>query len=92
MRLVERDGDELSLTRSEFELLSALLESGRRVLTKSDLARVLRGDDYASDYISEADKRGVEVHMGNLRKKLGESVGDPRWIETVRGVGYRTTA
>jgi len=42
--------------------------------------------------VSEADKRAIEVHMGNLRKKLSENVNAPRWIETVRGVGYRLTA
>ena len=40
-------------------------------------------------YISEADERSVEVHMGNLRKKLGDSPQQPRWLQTVRGVGYR---
>ena len=35
------------------------------------------------------DLRAIEVHMANLRRKLGESASSPRWIETVRGVGYR---
>jgi DNA-binding response OmpR family regulator len=93
MRIVRVDGEEIALTRSEFDLLAALMQSGRRVRTKADLALLLRGESYVtSHFVSEADKRGIEVHMGNLRKKIGESSNAPRWIETVRGVGYRLTA
>ncbi|HEY8752240.1 MAG TPA: response regulator transcription factor [Arthrobacter sp.] len=89
-RSVSVDGQELNLTRTEFELLYALLEAGRTVRTKSDLVRRLRDEDYdVGSYISEADERSVEVHMGNLRKKLGDSPQQPRWLQTVRGVGYR---
>lgn len=93
MRIVRVNGEEIALTRSEFDLLAALMQSGRRVRTKADLALLLRGESYVtSHFVSEADKRGIEVHMGNLRKKLGENSAAPRWIETVRGVGYRLTA
>lgn len=89
-RTVLVDGREMNLTRTEFELLHALLEAGRTVRTKSDLVRRLRDEDYdVGSYISEADERSVEVHMGNLRKKLGDSPQQPRWLQTVRGVGYR---
>ncbi|WP_285249138.1 response regulator transcription factor [Pseudarthrobacter sp. efr-133-R2A-89] len=89
-RTVTVDGAEMNLTRTEFELLYALLEAGRTVRTKSDLVRRLRDEDYdVGSYISEADERSVEVHMGNLRKKLGDSPQQPRWLQTVRGVGYR---
>jgi two-component system OmpR family response regulator len=92
-RVVRLRGGELELTRSEFDLLAALLQSNRRVRTKPDLALLLRGESYVTTYlVSEADKRAIEVHMGNLRKKLAENVNAPRWIETVRGVGYRLTA
>ncbi|MBT2566124.1 response regulator transcription factor [Arthrobacter sp. ISL-85] len=89
-RTVTVNGKEMNLTRTEFELLYALLEAGRTVRTKSDLVRRLRDEDYdVGSYISEADERSVEVHMGNLRKKLGDSPQQPRWLQTVRGVGYR---
>lgn len=89
-RTVTVDGEEMNLTRTEFELLHALLEAGRTVRTKSDLVRRLRDEDYdVGSYISESDERSVEVHMGNLRKKLGDSPQSPRWLQTVRGVGYR---
>ncbi len=93
MRLASLDGRDLELTRTEFDLLVAVVESKRRVRTKADLALLLRGESYVTAYyVTEADKRAVEVHMGNLRKKLGDSLTTPRWLETVRGVGYRLAA
>ena len=84
-------GTEIELTRSEFNLLLALMLSGSRVRGKAELAELLRGDGFTGYFIGEHDKRAVEVHVANLRKKLGENTSDPRWIETVRGVGYRLT-
>lgn len=91
--IVSVDERDIELTRSEFDILADLLLAGRRVRAKSDLALMLRGDQYAvSDFVSDSDARAIEVHMANLRRKLGESPSHPRWIETVRGVGYRLTA
>ena len=72
-------------------LLRELLEAGTRVVSKQQLSLALRGERH-SDFVSEHDLRAIEVHMANLRRKLGESASSPRWIETVRGVGYRLTA
>ncbi|WP_269938284.1 response regulator transcription factor [Arthrobacter sp. HY1533] len=89
-RTAEVDGTELELTRTEFDLLHALVDSGKQVRSKSDLVRWLRGEEYdVGTYISEADERTIEVHMTNLRRKMGDNPRDPRWIKTVRGVGYR---
>ncbi|MEV7648943.1 response regulator transcription factor [Arthrobacter sp. NPDC089319] len=88
-RTVIRSGRELDLTRSEFDLLYALMESGRVVRTKADLVRRLRNEPYnTGGYISDSDERTIEVHMANLRRKLGDDTKAPRWIKTVRGVGY----
>jgi len=92
-RVVELEGVEVELTRSEFDILRMLLGSGRRVVSKLQLAGMLRGERGEPDhYLSEHDARAIEVHVANLRRKLGESPSEPRWIETVRGVGYRRTA
>jgi DNA-binding response OmpR family regulator len=92
-RIVTVDGANLDLTRSEFDILADLLGSGRRVRAKSDLAMMLRGEQYTGvEFVSDSDARAIEVHVANLRRKLGESPANPRWIETVRGVGYRLTA
>jgi DNA-binding response OmpR family regulator len=83
---------EVDLTPTEFDLLATLLESKRRVRSKSDLALVLRGEEFGSSYyVGEPDKRAIEAHIANLRRKLRDSSSDPIYIETVRGVGYRLT-
>jgi two-component system, OmpR family, response regulator len=89
-RSVTLDGVPASLTRSEFDLLHALLKGAGAVRSKAELVRVARGEHYREDaYISESDERAVEVHIGNLRRKLREDPLQPRWLQTVRGVGYR---
>lgn len=89
-RTVALRGAPLGLTRSEFDLLHELLRGTGAVRTRADLVRVVRGEYYREDtYISEADERAVEVHIGNLRRKLREDPQNPRWLVTVRGVGYR---
>ncbi|MFG6503157.1 response regulator transcription factor [Microbacterium sp. P05] len=92
-RIVLVGGHELELTRTEFDLLATLLESKRRVRSKADLTLVLRGESYVTSYfVGDADKRAIEAHMTNLRRKLGDNPATPRYIETVRGVGYRLTS
>lgn len=92
-RIVLLGGEELELTRTEFDLLATLLESKRRVRSKADLTLVLRGESYVTSYfVGDADKRAIEAHMTNLRRKLGDNPTTPRYIETVRGVGYRLTS
>ncbi len=89
-RIVTVDGGSVDLTRTEFDLLASLLSTGRRVRSKADLVLTMRGQQYVTSYfVNEADKRSVEVHVANLRRKIGDDSTNPRFIETVRGVGYR---
>jgi len=76
-------GKELDLTRTEFDLLATLLSGPRRVWPRESLLRAVWGNDWGSD------GHLVEVHMGNLRRKLGDDPRNARYIRTVRGVGYR---
>ena len=78
-REVVLDGVELALTRIEFDLLAAFATHPRRVWSREALLCSVWQTEWAQD------THLVEVHVGNLRRKLGE---DP-WIRTVRGVGYR---
>ncbi|MFK0007700.1 response regulator transcription factor [Paenarthrobacter sp. NPDC090520] len=87
---VSLDGNEVGLTRSEFDLLHALLKAAGNVLTKEELTDILHDQPGAdAGYWSDSDGRALHVHVTNLRRKLGDSAATPRWIETVRGVGYR---
>src|SRR4051794_28029450 len=73
----------VSLTRAEFRLLHALMSADGRVLTRDQLIDVLHGvDGLVLD-------RTVDVHIGRLRQKLGDDPRAPRYVATVRGVGYR---
>jgi DNA-binding response OmpR family regulator len=74
---------ELDLTRTEFDLVATLLSNPRRVWTRESLLHKVWGTDWARD------SHLVEVHIGNLRRKLGDDSRSGRWIRTVRGVGYR---
>ena len=78
-REVVLDGVEVPLTRIEFDLLAAFATHPRRVWSREALLRSVWRTEWAQD------THLVEVHVGNLRRKLGD---DP-WIRTVRGVGYR---
>ncbi|MCD4535498.1 response regulator transcription factor [Nocardioides sp. cx-169] len=71
---------ELPLTRTEFDLLTELMRTPARVWTREALLRSVWGTDWATD------THLVEVHVGNLRRKLGEAAS---LVRTVRGVGYR---
>jgi two-component system catabolic regulation response regulator CreB len=73
----------LELTRVEFELLAALLDSPNRVFTREQLIDRVWGDRFA------LTDRTVDSHVKALRRKVTEAGGDPHWIQTVRGVGYR---
>jgi two-component system alkaline phosphatase synthesis response regulator PhoP len=80
---VTLDGAPLALTVTEYGLLAALAAHPSRVLTRAQLLEQVWGADYFGD------DHVVDVHIANLRRKLGEETAQPRLIETVRGVGYR---
>jgi two-component system OmpR family response regulator len=89
-RMVDIDGTPVHLTRSEFDLLAALVAEPNRVLRKAELVRRLWGQEYDTGTpVLDSDLRTVEVHMANLRRKLGDDAASPRFVVTVRGVGYR---
>ncbi|MBI4493939.1 MAG: response regulator transcription factor [Chloroflexi bacterium] len=81
---VELDGQTLHLTPTEFRLLRALLEAPSRVFTRDELL----GQMHTFDAPAGSD-RSVDLHVASLRRKLGDNPKTPRYIEAVRGVGYR---
>ena len=81
---VTRDGVSIPLTKVEFRLLASLIEAGGRVLSRDQLLDAVYGNDQ-----TEVLDRTVDVHIGRLRDKLGDDAEHPRYVATVRGVGYR---
>jgi DNA-binding response OmpR family regulator len=75
-----REGQPLPLTKTEFRLLLLLASSDGSVLSRKEIIEAVQGSDYP------VTVRSVDCHILELRKKLGEYA---RWIETVRGAGYR---
>lgn len=76
------DGEELPLTVIEFSLLRELAKSAGRVLSRDDLMDRVRGREF------ESFDRSIDVHISHLRQKLGDHPRNPRFIRTVRSVGY----
>ncbi|MHA6370904.1 winged helix-turn-helix domain-containing protein, partial [Actinotignum schaalii] len=82
-RRATRAGVELALTAKEFELLTALIRRAGDVVSREALFSEVWGDEKAS-----ASKK-LDMHISWLRRKLGDDVDSPRYISTVRGLGFR---
>jgi DNA-binding response OmpR family regulator len=82
-RTVHLDDKQIPLTGAEFDILRALVERAGRVVSRERLMELARGTEFT------AFDRAIDVHISNIRKKLGETPGTPRWIRTVRGIGYQ---
>ena len=76
-------GTAIDLTRTEFEILLVLASQPRRVVTDDEIVAAVWGEGWFGD------ENNLAVHVSKLRHKLGESGLRPRYIRTVRGVGYR---
>jgi len=82
-REVRVAGQAVELTRTEFDLLDALSAHPRMAFSRHQLLeRVWHGEWYGDDHV-------IDVHIGNLRRKLGDDAAQPRYIRTVRGIGFR---
>ncbi|MFB3119615.1 MAG: response regulator transcription factor [Stenotrophomonas maltophilia] len=83
---VRMDGDEVKLTFTEFELLRCLVNNPKRVMSHSQLACLVWGEE------DEGSRNSLKVHIQHLRQKLGESAGKPKYIFSERGCGYKFAA
>ena len=82
-RTVSVQDQRVDLTPSEFDLLAALMDSPGRAFSRLDLLDKIQGDAY------EGYERTIDVHVRNLRTKIEPDPKDPRYVETVYGIGYR---
>jgi DNA-binding response OmpR family regulator len=86
-KTVNHLGNDISLTKKEFNVLHFLLIHKNRVINRYQLAEHLWGDHIEDDYQSNF----IDVHIKNIRKKLGEHA-PVDWLETIRGIGYKIQA
>ena len=82
-REVRIDDEQILLTRTEFDILEALSGRPGNVLSRRQLLEIVRDGPWVGN------EHLVDVHIGHLRRKLGDDAASPRYIATVRGVGYR---
>ena len=82
-RKLTLSGKTVDLTPSEFELLEVMMGSPGLAFSRNDLLQVIQGVAF------EAYERTIDVHIKNIRRKIEQDSSEPRYITTVRGVGYR---
>ena len=82
-RTVTVEGQRVQLTYKEFELLRELMENAPGAMSRDELLQSVWGYDFIGE------TRTLDMHIGTLRHKLGDESTAPRYIKTVRGVGYR---
>ncbi|MDZ4771297.1 MAG: response regulator transcription factor [Chloroflexota bacterium] len=85
-RRVTVEDRRVDLTPTEFALLACMMRAPGRVFNRLDLLETLKGDTL------DGSERTIDVHIRNLRAKIESDSANPRWIETVFGVGYRFSA
>jgi DNA-binding response OmpR family regulator len=82
-REIHLDATPVPLTRTEFDILDALSERPRQAFTRAQLIDRVWGADWFGD------EHLVDIHIGHVRRKLGDDPHEPRYILTVRSIGYR---
>ncbi len=82
-REVRLDYRPVELTRTEFDVLDTLSARPRQAFTRRQLLEAVWGSEWVGD------EHLVDIHVGHVRRKLGDDPADPRYLLTVRGVGYR---
>ena len=85
-RIVTVGSRPVELTRTEFDLLATMMDRPNLAFTRRQLIEAVWGREWFGD------DHVVDVHIGHLRTKLGDDAGEPRFIRTVRGVGYGMVA
>lgn len=78
-----KNGERIALTPTEFKLLSILMASHETVFTKMQLYKAIAGSYF------ESDDNTIMVHISNLRDKIEDDPKNPKFIKTVRGLGYK---
>ena len=81
--ILKKNDEEIPLTPTEFKILSTLMEKPGRVFTKAQIYERINGEYF------ENDDNTMMVHISKLREKLGDDSKNPKYLKTVRGLGYK---
>ena len=82
-REVTQNGSIVGLTYKEYELLCVLINERNRIISREELLNTIWGFDFVGE------SRTLDIHIRTLRQKLGDNADEPKYIRTVRNVGYR---
>lgn len=80
---LKKNNNLINLTTTEFKILSILMKNPNKIFTKSELYECLNGSYY------ECDDNVMMVHISNIRNKIEDNPKEPKYIKTLRGVGYK---
>jgi DNA-binding response OmpR family regulator len=80
---VKKSGEAVNLTPNEFKLLCAMIKFPKKTFTREELIKIAIGEDY------EGYERTIDSHIKNLRSKIEDDTSNPKYILTVRGIGYK---
>jgi len=83
--VLKRNDDLINLTKVQFDILSTLVMNKGKVMKRDELM----DNGYKSDIPPEIFDRTIDAHIKNIRKALGDDPKDPKYISTIRGVGYK---
>ena len=81
--LLKKNGSILPLTATELKIIAKLMRNPNRVFTKTQLYECING------YLYESDNNTMMVHISNIRSKIEDDPSEPKYIKTIRGVGYK---
>lgn len=81
--ILYKNGEEIMLTPTEFKILSLFMEKPGMVFTKAQIYQRINGDFY------ETDDNTMMVHISKLREKIGDDGKNPKYLKTIRGLGYK---
>ncbi len=81
--VVQKKGEECNLTKTEREILFTLSKYPKKVFTRNELIEIVLGNDF------EGYDRAIDSHIKNLRSKIEDNTAEPKYILTIRGIGYR---
>lgn len=83
MLTLEKNGEPIALTAMEYKILHMLMQSPGRVFTKMQIYEEINGEYYSND------DNTMMVHISNIRDKIEEDPKNPKYVKTVRGLGYK---
>ena len=79
-----KDGEEIFLTKNEFQIVKTLFSNPNKIFTREEIIEITFGFDY------DAYDRAIDTHIKNIRQKIEDNPKKPSYIKTIYGMGYKS--